>query len=262
MSPRPPTGDSLVWFFGDELSRYRAAKGWTQDELAGRLGWSPSLVSSVEQGRRKPPYGLGEQADAVLHLPGVLTRLADRARRDTTAFGDLLDLEARATLIRIFDSRVVPGLLQTPEYARVIIDAADMDSSPEQVDEQARARMLRKENAPPLHVVLDEAVLCRVIGDERVMREQLGELAAPRRSVTIQVLPFASGAHAAVEGPLRVMRIPDEPDVAYADGWSRGQVVDHPGEVLRAQRAFDHVAAVALPPDVSAELIQAYAEEL
>lgn len=253
---------SFTVYFGEELARYREARGWSQDEFAEKVGWSVSLVRSIEQGRRKPPYGFGEKSDVLLGLDGRMTGLAKKAREERTQFGDYLDLESRAISIRIVDERAVPGLLQTPEYARAVLEASELDATPEAIEEQVQARVARKENAPPIHAVIDEAVLRRVFGGADVMRAQLHELAAPRPGFTIQVIPFDAGPHPATGGPIRILRVPDEPDVAFADGWTNGEIVDHPDEVLRAQRAFDHACAVALPPQASRKLILAYAEEL
>jgi hypothetical protein len=87
------------------------------------------------------------------------------------------------------------------------------------------------------------------------MHDQFAALTAPRESVTIQVLPFSAGVHDSLGGPLIILRLPNEPDVVYADGSARGQVVDTQAEVFRAQEAFDQLATLALPPDMSAEVI-------
>jgi hypothetical protein len=125
-----------------------------------------------------------------------------------------------------------------------------------------RQEILQRSKPPTLHAIVDEAVLCRRIGTAQVMRDQLRSLATSRANVTVQVLPFSTGAHESVGGPLIILQLPGEPAVAYADGWARGQVIDTPAEVLRAQRAFQQLATLALPPDMSAEMIRSYAEEI
>jgi transcriptional regulator with XRE-family HTH domain len=255
----------FVAYFGTELRRHRERLGWPREQLAERVPWSVWTVASVEQGRRKPPPGLGEHADALFNLPGVMTELSKKAQDDSTPFGDRIELEQRADAIYEYDMRLVPGLLQTEQYARLVHRARQHLSS-EQVEELVQLRMRRQrifdqEPPPLLHAIIDEAVLCRRIGDPLAMREQLQTLTAPRRNITIQVLPFSACLHEAIDGPITIMCLPEEPDVAYSDGWSRGQLIDTPGEVLRAQRAFQHLAALALPPDLSAEMIESYAEE-
>ncbi|GAB3960567.1 hypothetical protein GCM10029978_010190 [Actinoallomurus acanthiterrae] len=196
-----------------------------------------------------------------------MTELAKKAQDDSSRFGDFVDLEQRALSVRLFDGRVVPGLLQTPAYARAINQVPGRAIAPEELDRVVRMRMERqrildRENPPALHVVIDEAVLCRRIGDYGVMREQLASLCEARPNVTIQVLPFSAGNHDAMVGPITIMRLPDEPDVAYADAWPEGQIIDTPAEVFRAQQAFEQIATLALPPDLSKEMIQAYLEEV
>ncbi|MEV5746265.1 helix-turn-helix transcriptional regulator [Actinoallomurus sp. NPDC052308] len=256
----------FVSYFGTELRRHRERMGWPREQLAERVPWSVWTVASVEQGRRKPPPGLGEHADALFNLPGVMAELSKKAQDDSSPFGDFVDPEQRALSIRLFDMRVVPGLLQTPAYARALNQMPGRELPPQELDGVVRRRMERqqildRENAPTLHTVIDEAVLCRRIGDCQVMREQLAALCRSRPNVTVQVLPFSAGSHDAVTGPITLMRLPDEPDVAYADGWPEGQLIDTPAEVFRAQQAFEQVATLALPPDLTREMIQAYLEE-
>lgn len=125
-----------------------------------------------------------------------------------------------------------------------------------------RQEILDRQPPTNLHMIIDEGVLYRRVGDRRTMHDQLCALATPRGGVTVQVLPFSAGPHDAFGGPLMILHLPDEPDIAYEDGWARGQVIDTPAEVFRAQQTFQQLAALALPPDMSAEMISAYAEEL
>jgi transcriptional regulator with XRE-family HTH domain len=261
------TSGGFAPYFGTELRRHRERMGWKREELAERLPWSVWTITSVEQGRRKPPPGLGEHADILFGLPGVMTGLGRQAQGGRTPFGDLVTLEQRALSICEYDMRLVPGLLQIESYARAVNQVPGRSLSADELNRLVQMRMRRqaildREHPTMLHMVIDEAALCRRIGDQQVMRDQLGALLMPRESVTIQVLPFTAGVHDSVGGPLILLRLPGEPDVAYADGWARGQVIDTPAEIFRAQQAFQQVAAMALPPDMSAEMIHAYAEEV
>lgn len=261
------TSGGFAPYFGTELRRHRERMGWKREEFADRLPWSVWTITSVEQGRRKPPPGLGEHADILFGLPGVMTGLGRQAQEDSTPFGDFVDLQQRATSIGLFDMRVVPGLLQTKAYARAINEVPGSVLPPGELDRLIQIRMRRQEilggeTPTTLHAIVDEAVLCRRIGTAEIMHSQLTALITPRPSVMLQVLPFSAGTHNSLVGPLTIMRLPDEPDVAYADGWARGQVIDTPAEVFRAQEAFEQLTALALPPDMSAEMIQAYAEEI
>jgi hypothetical protein len=261
------TSGGFAPYFGTELRRHRERLGWKCEELAERLPWSIWTIRSIEQGRRKPPPGLGEHVDVLFELPGVMTSLAERAREDSSPFGDFVDLEQHATSIGVYDMRLVPGLLQTEAYARAINEVPGHTHSPAEIGALVQKRMRRQEifdrdRPPSLHAIIDEAVLCRRIGDPQTMRDQLSALVSPRPSVTIQVLPFSAGAHESLGGPLIILHLPDEPAAAYADGWARGQVIDTPAEVFRAQRTFEQLAALALPPEMSVEMIASYAEEI
>lgn len=261
------TSGGFAPYFGTELRRLRERLGWNREEFSDRLPWSVWTISSVEQGRRKPPPGLGEHADILFDLPGVMTNLGVKAQEDGTPFGDFVDLQQRAGSIGLFEMRVVPGLLQTEGYARAINVVPGRPLLPEELDRVVQTRMRRQEilhgeRPTTLHAIIDEAVLCRRIGDTNVMRDQLLALTTPRPNVVVQVLPFSAGTHDSLIGPLTIMQLPGEPDVAYTDSWASGQVIDTPAEVHRAHKAFEQIAALALPPDMSVEMIQAYVEEL
>jgi hypothetical protein len=261
------TSGGFAPYFGTELRRHRERMGWKREELAERLPWSVWTITSVEQGRRKPPPGLGEHADILFGLPGVMTGLGKQAQNDSTPFGDFVDLEQRATSIRLYDMRVVPGLLQTEAYARAVNQIPGRSISANDLERLVQIRMRRqqildREQPPHLHAIIDEAVVCRRIGSTGVMRDQLDALTRPRKNVTVQILPFSAGANDFISGPLTILRLPDEPDVAFADNWAHGLVIDTPAEVLRAEQSFEQLAALALPPDMSAEMIHAHAEEV
>jgi hypothetical protein len=261
------TSSGFAPYFGTELRRHRERLGWKCDELAERLPWSIWTIRSIEQGRRKPPPGLGEHADALFGLPGVMTSLAAKTREDTSPFGDFVDLEQRAASIALYDMRIVPGLLQTEAYIRALNRTGDRRLTADEIERLVQMRIRRqkilyREHPPTLHAIIDEAVLYRQVGDAATMHGQLAALTSPLPHVTVQVLPLSAGSHESTAGPLTVLHVPNEPDVAFADGWARGQVVDTPEDVFRAQQAFEQLAALALPPDMSAELIEACMEEI
>ncbi|WP_245789693.1 helix-turn-helix domain-containing protein [Streptosporangium canum] len=186
--------------------------------------------------------------------------------------GGMLDhawLEARAREIRSYDAMVVPGLLQTREYALAVISASDADADREQIERWVKFRMARQQvlapdSSPSVEVVLDEAVLHRVIGNPHVMRAQLEHLlgAMTRRNVTIRILPFSAGAHASPEGPFTIFDMPEPyPDVAYAE--TRGGSVYTEAEGAESfVRAYDSIRKAALNPDKSATVIRDAADRI
>ncbi|MEV5707775.1 Scr1 family TA system antitoxin-like transcriptional regulator [Actinoallomurus sp. NPDC052274] len=135
----------FVSYFGTELRRHRERMGWPREQLAERVPWSVWTVASVEQGRRKPPPGLGEHADALFNLPGVMTELSKKAQDDSSPFGDRVELEQRADSIYEYDMRLVPGLLQTEAYARAVHEARRRLLSSEEIEHRVKLRLARQE---------------------------------------------------------------------------------------------------------------------
>jgi hypothetical protein len=172
--------------------------------------------------------------------------------------------EESAASLRSFQNSLVTGLLQTEEYARAAVTAARHTNDREEVERLVRLRMRRQElltRETPLELwaVLDEALLHRPIGGPCVMRAQLMRLleATEMPNVTIQVLPFARGGHAGLDGPFTIITFPDptDLDVVYVPGTVWNALLEREKDVRRHTACFDHLRAEALPPDESAELI-------
>ncbi|MEV8631817.1 helix-turn-helix transcriptional regulator [Streptosporangium sp. NPDC051023] len=182
------------------------------------------------------------------------------------ALGGMLDhawLETRAQEIRSYEAMVVPGLLQTREYALAVIAAGDADAPSEQIERwvdfrMARQRVLDAETAPNLVVILDEAVLHRLIGGPGVMCAQLEHLSevAARPNVTVRILPFAAGAHASPEGPFTVFDMPEPySDVTYVE--TRGGAVYTEAEGVEVfAKAYDSIKSAALTRNESAIVVR------
>ncbi|MFD0899373.1 helix-turn-helix domain-containing protein [Actinomadura sediminis] len=247
---------------------------------AARLGWSQGKVSHIESARNKPNerdvhlmlnlYGVGSpDREAILSL----AREAEE-RGWWTDYIDVLNgpyvaLEDAASEIGNWDPQVIPGLLQTPDYAREIIKAGDLGKASD-IERRIRARMVRqtiltREVDPPrLRVVLDAAVLGRPIGGPAVWRDQLRRLQsdAQRPNVTVQLLPQSVGTHCGLEGSLIVLRFaePADPDVAYAEGFFGVVYMESPQQVEHCRLAFEKICEAALTPESSLELIEAAAK--
>jgi transcriptional regulator with XRE-family HTH domain len=262
------------------LREYREAAGLTMAATAASFGWSTAKVGHIESCRNKASV---EDVALMLGLYGVsspasaeLLALASEAERRNwwTDYVDLIDgpyipLEDAASEIDGWAPQVIPGLLQTQDYAREIFTAA----APDHVDEVERwlkVRMLRQtlltraQDPPRVRVVLDEAVLERPIGGADVMRDQLYRLAADARrpNVTIQILPKAIGTHAGLEGGLIVLRFaePADPDVGYHEGFHGATYLERPQQVARCNVAMERLRQDALTPQESAALIDAAAK--
>ena len=176
------------------------------------------------------------------------------------------DIEAEATALRSYEPLVVPGLLQTEDYARAILSARP-DGNLDDLDEQVAARLARqavleRASAPQLWCVLDEGVLDRAIGGSKVMRSQLYRLAdlAEHPKTTIQVIQ-AGGAHAGLLGGFVIADLDGKPPMVYLETAAEGQVTDSPSVVAHLALRFDRLRAEALPWAASRDLIRRMAEE-
>jgi len=204
-----------------------------------------------------------------LHEPDARQEFLDSVRRANEpgwwrAYGDSfpawfeqhLGLEEATSLIRTYEVQFIPGLLQTAGYAEAVIRLGRPVDTPDSIQRRVELRMTRQElltrpDAPKLWVVVDEAALRRPLGGVDVMREQLRHLVetAALPNVTLQVLPFDVGGHAAAGGPITVLRfpVPDLPDIVYLEQLTSALYLDKPEEVDRYLAVMDRLSLVALP---------------
>jgi transcriptional regulator with XRE-family HTH domain len=270
---------------GMELRRLREASGLMIEDVAKHLECSMSRVSRIETGKSVARirdvrdmldlYAVGDvdQREQLLTLAKEAQQRGWWTEYEAVLSAGLdtyVGLEASAASIRSFQTHLVPGLLQTEEYARALIRATRRTESLENVDRMIALRsrrqtMLANSDYLEMWAVIDEAVLRRPIGGLAVMRAQLTRLleAGDLPSVTIQVLPFARGAHAGVDGAFTIIGFPDptDLDVVYVDCPAGNIFLEKEKDVRRHTTWFDHLRAAALPPDESTEFISAAADE-
>ena len=270
---------------GAELRTLRAEAGLTSGEAARLVGWHQSKVSRIETGASgvKPPdvrllldaYQVGDPQlrDMLLVLAGS----DDGGGRHhwwhayrgvlPPAYRDFISLESQASTLRTLETSVVPGLLQTPEYARAVTRAAvgglDNDG-PERLDALVQVRLARQDVLradPPLalSVVLDEAVLRREVGGPGVMARQLDRLveAAKLPQVRLQVLPFAAGAHIGITGPFVIFSFPStsDLDVVVLDHLTSSLYLERKEDLEAYSEAFNTLQFHALSPEDSSDYI-------
>ena len=176
-------------------------------------------------------------------------------------FDTYVGLEEAATGTRQYQSTVVPGLLQTPEYARAVAEVLDV--TPERVDELVEVKMRRqsllaRKPEALLSVILDEAVLHRVVGGATAMQAQLNHLinVTKNHNVTIQVISYGAGAHPAMESTFAILSLEEPvPSVVYVEGLVGFIYLDRPQDIARYERVFDRLRNVALSPQESIKLI-------
>ncbi|GGP57352.1 transcriptional regulator [Streptomyces sindenensis] len=261
---------SMAALFGSRLRKLRVAAGLTQAEVGALAHVVSSRIAQLERATgAKPTLELTRVLDKELVADELLVDLWPYVYRE--AFPDwsqaFIAHSARAAVIREYASHVVPGLLQTPEYARALLSVGQTLRDAEHLEERLAARLDRQvrltgPDRPELWIILDEAVLRRPVGGAAVMRGQLEKLLrmAEEPNVTIQVLPFDQGAHGSLGGSLTVLVMPDGTEVAYTEGAHYGQLTEEPDEVERFVLTYDQLRAMALPPLMSLALIRSVLE--
>jgi DNA-binding XRE family transcriptional regulator len=259
-------------FFGAELRRARAAAGLSQDQLGQRLGYSGALVGKVEMGERAPSQDFAEGCDRTFpDAGGLFGRIYQLARRwdggYPSWFAEWIDSERRATSLCSWEPLIMPGLLQTADYARAIL-TADPETNDDQLEEQVAARLERqaifdRPEPPILWALIDEAALHRLIGSRKVMYDQLLHLAdtSCRSNITVQVVPTEIGAHAGLLGGFAIASFGNAAGTVYMESPDQGQTTEAPSVVRRLSRTFDTLRADALPRGASRDLIGKVAEE-
>ncbi|MFB7927615.1 MULTISPECIES: helix-turn-helix transcriptional regulator [Streptomyces] len=267
---------------GAELRALRTSAGLTSGEAARLVGWHQSKVSRIETGTSgvKPAdvrllldaYGVADCQLRELLL--VLAESEDGSGRHhwwhayrgvlPPTYRDFISLESQATAMRTLETTVVPGLLQTPEYARAVTKAAVEGLSEDRLDTLVEVRLARQDVLradPPLELsaVLDEAVLRREVGGPGVMARQLERLVEAARlpQVRLQVLPFAAGAHIGVTGPFVVFSFSSTSDlnVVVLDHLTSSLYLERKEDLQAYTEAFNALQIHALSPEDSLDYI-------
>jgi transcriptional regulator with XRE-family HTH domain len=264
-----------------ELTRLRQAQGLSLEVAAQRLDFSKSKLYRLENGRSRITL---DDLEDMLDLYAVrspqreaLVQLGRDARKRGwwTAYSDVftgsyVGLESEAARIQV-NAHIVPGFLQTQDYARAVIAATRPALEPGEVDRRVIARTARQNalfgraKPPEIHVVLDEVALRRQVGGRAVMSAQLDMLvdAGMRPGLTLQVLPFTAGANAGMDGEFVILTFPDPEDspVAYAEGLMGDVYLESGNELDIYNLAWSHLAEDALTPDESAAVVRQIAKE-
>ena len=260
-------------FLGDELRRARVAAGLTQDALADRLGYERTVIAKAESGDRPPTAEVLAAWCQACGLPAELfARLGILARRADgpvpTWFEDWLKAEGEAQSLRLWSPLLIPGLLQTAEYARALLLATQTDTSDEAIDALVEARMQRqailgRPDPTEIVAVIDESALHRLIGSPQIMHDALIRLAelSRRPNIIVQVVPAGNGANAGLAGAFQIAASDSVQETLNMVG-----IVDQATEkrslLRKAAVAFDRVRGAALSRDASRDLILRLADEL
>jgi transcriptional regulator with XRE-family HTH domain len=273
-----PTVRRLV--VGSMLRRLRTEKGITREEAADAIRASAWKIHRLENGQvgfkdrdlvdLLALYGVTDQQEvaALLELaqeanaPGWWFRYGDVV---PPWFRTYMDVEAAAAVIRTYQGQLVPGLLQTADYARATIAGMLLPRSPEEVERRvtlklARQQVLEQPDGPRLWAVVEEAALRRPVGGARVMRGQLERLidATGTASVVLQVLPLSVAVHPAMTGAFSILRFADQelPDVVYVEQLTNALYLDRRDDVNQYLQVMDSISMRAAPPDRTVDLLQ------
>ncbi|MFD6567825.1 helix-turn-helix domain-containing protein [Micromonospora profundi] len=276
----PTTGPTVLrMLLGAQLRRLREASGVTREGAGWEIRSSESKISRMELGRvgfkerdvadLLTLYGVtdGQEREALLKLardansPGWWHRYGDVL---PSWFQSYLGLEAAAALIRSYEVQFVPGLLQTPEYARAVVLLGHSAADVAEIDRRVALRMqrqelLRRDRPPQLWVVVDEAALRRPIGGVEVMRGQIEALIEATRSphIRLQIIPFAAGGHAAAGGAFTILRFGDQelPDIVYIEQLTSALYLDKRDDLDYYAVAMERLCVEAEPPERTPEIL-------
>ncbi|MGC4913230.1 helix-turn-helix domain-containing protein [Streptomyces albogriseolus] len=282
-----PAPTLLKMLVGVQLAGFREDAGLSQDQAARSVGFSGAKLSRIESGKgRRPPaetdvrallelYGTDDyEASVLLELlqragePGWWQRYDKRLMPEW--FDRLVGLQEAAATIRTFEIQYVPGLLQTADYTRAVVERGLPNAPASEVQRRVelrmrRAQLLLREDAPQLWAVIDESVLLRVLGDRAVMRDQLDHLAkmAARPNVTLQIVPLNVSNASAPAIPVTYLRFGglDLPDVVYLEHIRSANFLEDRDETEEYRIVLDRLADEALTPRESVEMLRGTIEE-
>ncbi|MET8677586.1 helix-turn-helix transcriptional regulator [Streptomyces sp. NPDC004647] len=251
---------------GAQVSHFRKAARITQPELAERLCVHEDTIGSIEQGRRALKPDLAEQLDVLLGTKGALAvavaKVPERERFPAFA-QDFVDYEQGALTLLWYENHVVPGLLQTEEYARAVFSCLYPPISSEESEERVSARLDRQKLLdrrpwpPMMNFLLEEVILHRPIGGHEVLHGQIRHLrqCAELPFLGLQIMPTDRRKHAGLNGPMVLLETPEHDQLAYLEGQRVSFLVDDPDEVSVLQQKYGMLRSQALTPEESMGLL-------
>lgn len=261
--------DASLWhWLAFDLRRYRQARGLSLAGVGKIIGATRQTVSHFEAMYRRPDVAHVKPLDTAWETNGHFLRLLTFARlnHNPNWFREHVELEARSRVLRIFEPLVVPGLLQTPDYARVALTSGggnlDIESSLQA--RLSRQEVLSRPSPPRTWVLLDEGVIDRPVGGPAVMRAQLAHLLemSERPHVVIRVSPRSAGHHVGLDGGFKIMSVSPEGDIAYTEAAEGGRLVLDGSGVQQFELRFDQIGAEALSRTATRERIQHVMESM
>ncbi|GAA1742187.1 helix-turn-helix transcriptional regulator [Nonomuraea bangladeshensis] len=270
LSYAPGSPTVLRILLGTQLRRLRTEKGISREDAGYSIRASHAKISRLELGQVS--FKQRDVADLLTLYgvtdPGERQQLLDLAKQANAPgwwhkYGDVLPtwfevyigLEGAASSIRTYENQFVPGLLQTAGYARAVIELAHEKATRSELDRRVALRTMRQrrlESGLTLWAVIDEAVVRRTLGGPDIMRAQIAHLldVTAERNITVQVMPFDRGGHAAAGGPFSILRFPERelPDVVYMEQLTSALYLDKPADSDHYMEVMDRLSVQAETP--------------
>ena len=263
---------------GAKLRALRTEAGMTVEQVAENLLCSPSKVSRLETGHRSASArDIRDLCDLYRVDPAQREHLTELARETKAQawwqpydlpYATYVGLEAEAICISDYEPGVFPGLLQTPDYARVIHEQAMPKLSSDVIEQRIEVRLVRQaaltreEPAPPkLDAIIDEAVLHRPVGGPKVMSAQISRVieACELPNVTVRILPFAAGAHPALDSTFILLEFEESvPGVVYVEGLVGHLFLERASDVQRYRQVFERLRTTSLNEQKSLDLMSSW----
>ncbi|MBV7244499.1 DUF5753 domain-containing protein [Streptomyces sp. MW-W600-10] len=255
--------------YGARLRREREARGWKQDDLGARIGYTGRHVSGVELCHKSPTRKFSIAVDVAMSFTGTADSFEREWRKIKhgvllQGFPEYVALEGRAAEIRMFEVGVIPGLLQTREYAQALDNAAVARGviTPEQA-EQRMALLMERQSAllrtapPTLIAVLDESCIRRPVGGPAVMDAQLQHLVdfAAQAHTMLQIAPFSIGEHRPFNRAVNLLTLQDRSVVSYVESETQGHLDRELSSVIPVVRAYHQLQAVSLSQAETVDMI-------
>jgi transcriptional regulator with XRE-family HTH domain len=252
----PSSSPAALW--GSELRHYRQRAGLSQPDLAQKVFCSRQTIGAMEAGIQVPDPKRVELLDEVLDTGGALLRLMEKLKLGVFPewFREWPGAEQKAGLLRGYTAMVIPGLLQTSDYARALL----IDEAKVQARMERQEILTRSEPEPPMvRMIFDEGVLRREVGSPAVMRAQLKHLVSVASArITVQVVPM--GVHAGLSGDFNIATMENGESIGYVDTAVRGLVMERPTDISALVGVFESLREDALPRRQSLQLISKAAE--
>ncbi|MFD7232465.1 Scr1 family TA system antitoxin-like transcriptional regulator [Streptomyces sp. NPDC059881] len=270
---REPYPSDSLRTFGAVVQALREHAGLSRGDLAAVVRYSKHTVESVELGRRMPDEAFIERAEEALGNTGALRRAARHLSRGEVGlaawFRRWARLEREAVSLCTYECRLVPGLLQSEEYARAVFEGTIPLRTDAELEAQLAARMerqamMRERPTVPFSFIVEEHVFHRRFGDAEAMRglvDHVLERSAPR-NVTLQVVPLGAGLHACLDGPVRILETPAGQRLGYSEGQQNGRLISDRKEASLLCQRYETLRSQALSPQESRDLLERLRGEL